>query len=500
MDLPRLLSGAGDLDLLVDRHDADTFLRIAKGLGFQQVVPCFEPGQGQEIHLYGLDAQTGTLLHLHVNLSLDPRFPFLDELILENCSPRDHSGVLEEMPVVQPPAELIGFVFRTLGQYGCWRGIPGLEAKRQKLQSRLHALLAADAEGGWTILLKRWLPEVSPRLFAECIETLQQPTSWLRRYLVAARLLKHTRKQETVSPSPRHPLSLSPYLRLWWRLMHGRGNPKQLPAGGAVIAIIGPDASGKSTMVAETSRWLGNVFRIHVAHLGKPPSTWLTWLPNLGRRLVSRLFPRVRAAHPSAAKDRTGSARRGLLYRLRAVLLAWDRRALAVRLARKAARGWIVVCDRYPSAVVGAPDSARLRAPEEEEGQRRLHALLARLEQRLYRAIPHPSVVVWLSAPVGLAISRNRHRQKRDKEGDDFVTRRHKDFFVADFGGTPILCVDTSTSQAESVQALRRQLWQWLCGPVPRDGLWMEEVFVDKGQAPFAADGLKDERAELQKR
>ncbi|HLJ96379.1 MAG TPA: oligosaccharide flippase family protein [Gemmataceae bacterium] len=500
VDLPRLLSGAGDLDLLVDRHDANTFLRIAKELGFQRVVPCFEPGQVQEIHLYGLDPQTGALLHLHVNLSVDPRFPRLDEIILENCSPGDNSGLLEEMPVVQPQAELIVFIFRTLGQYASWREIPGLEAKREKLEARLHALLAADAEGGWRILLERWLPEVSPRLFAECIETLQQPTSWVRRYLVAARLNKQTRKQETVSPSPCLRLSLSPCLRLWWRLMHGRGNPKQLPAGGAVIAIIGPDASGKSTMVAETSRWLGNVFRIHVAHLGKPPSTWLTWLPNLGRRLVSRLFPRVRASHQSAANDRTGSAGRGLLYHLRAVLLAWDRRTLAVRLARKATQGWIVVCDRYPSAVVGAPDSARLRAPEEEEGHSGLHALLARLEQQCYRAIPRPGVVLWLSAPVGLAISRNQHRQKRDKEGDDFVTRRHKDFFVPDFGGTPILCVDTSTSQAESVQALRRQVWQWLCGPMPQNGLWAEESFVDKGQAPFAADGLKDERAELQKR
>src|SRR5207237_378988 len=155
---------------------------------------------------------------------------------------------------------------------------------------------------------------------------------------------------------------------------------------------------------------------------------------------------------------------------------AYDRRALALRLARKAAQGWIVVCDRYPSALVGAPDSARLPAPADEAGLPRLYAWLARLEQRLYREIPSPQAVLRLSAPVDVAIHRNRERQKRGKEGDDFVARRHKDFFVPTFAGAPILSLDTSTSQTESVRMLHRLLWGWLCDPVRHDRAGNDEA------------------------
>src|SRR5207245_10155828 len=107
----------------------------------------------------------------------------------------------------------------------------------------------------------------------------------------------------------------------------------------------------------------------------------------------------------------------------------------ALRRARKGARRWIVVCDRYPSAVVAAPDGARLKAPEEEDRLPWLHASLARLENRLYMEIPLPSVVVRLNSPLGVAIDRNRQRQKPGKECDDFVARRHRAFFVPDIPG-----------------------------------------------------------------
>jgi O-antigen/teichoic acid export membrane protein/thymidylate kinase len=514
IDLSRLLSGEGDLDFLVDCNDAETFLHVAEGLGFKRVVGCFEPNLVHEMHLYGPDQMTGVLLHLHVNfyllgLTISPlptggeglgvrelAWPQqgLEELVLRNSSSAESTGLLEGMPVVQPGAELIVFVLRAMDQYARLSEFPRLFAGREILQTKLQVLLTADADGSWRALLERWLPGVPLSLFTDCLEALRQRTSWARRFLLARKLQKAQEKERekrrsgeaengkrttlwgiSEGPNPLLPFFRSPFLpfrpwpspfrQAWWRLCHGRGNPKQLPTGGVVVAFIGPDASGKSTMVAETTRWLGQVFRVQVAHLGKPPSTWLTWLPNFAGRLLGLVAPRMRTFHQSPRREGLSSGGQGLLYRLRAVLLAWDRRALAIRLSRKAAHGWIIVCDRYPTEVVGAPDSARLRAPEDEAGLTWLQAFLARLESRLYREIPHPDVLIRLTAPLGVAIDRNRERVKAGKEGDDFVERRHKDFFVPKFADAQIIELDTSTSQAESVHALYRLLWDWLCRP-----------------------------------
>jgi PST family polysaccharide transporter len=499
LDLQRVLSGEGDLDLLVDSADAEAFLRVAERLGFKELVPCFGPRPAHEVHLYGLDEETGALLHLHVNFSLAGEgsplrhlVPSLDELVLRHCSPCEVPALLESMPVVQPRAQVVVFVLLAMERYARLRNYPSLARHKQNLQTKLQALLAADPAEGWRDLLAHWLPAVPPALFADCLAALRQPTSWLRRFRLARKLRRHLRHAVHVSSrgaaSGRPGFLASVCRRLW----HGRGSPKQLPSGGAVIAIVGPDASGKSTMVAEAAAWLGKVFRVRTAHLGKPPSTWLTLLPNLLVRLLRVVAPALRTSRKEAAGEEPKAGGQGLLYRLRAVMLAWDRRALALRLARKAARGWVVVCDRYPSAVVGAPDGARLKAPEDDPGQGWLRRWLARLENRLYRTIADPAVVVRLSAPLAVAIDRNKERIKAGKESDAYVTRRHKVFFLAHFPDARTVELDTNQSRPETVRELRRLVWESLGGQAE------DAVYRNEAPNPSRPSGVEEEKVAVQ--
>jgi O-antigen/teichoic acid export membrane protein/thymidylate kinase/energy-coupling factor transporter ATP-binding protein EcfA2 len=477
VDLQRVLSGAGDLDLLVHRLDADNFLRIAEEQGFKRVTPRFAANLAREAQLYGLDPETGALLHLHANFELVRTpicfSPSVEEFVLHHCAPDQAKGLLQSMPVVRPEAELIVFVLRAMEQYASPGESLRLAVTSEWLQGKLRILRMADPAQAWHSLLKDSLPADACLLFADFLTALADPASWFQQVYLARRL---QRKLATGSPLT-SASKLSVFLSALWRLWHGRGSPKQLPCGGCVLAFVGPDASGKSTMVAESARWLGRTFPVVVAHLGKPPSTYLTLLPNFAGRLLGRVAPRLRTFHQRPAPAGTKGRGQGLLYRLRAVLLAWDRRALALRLARKAQRGWLVICDRYPTACVGAPDSARLRMPEPERGLSWLHTWVARIESRLYRDIPEPAIVLRLNAPLALTVDRNRQRDKPGKEGDDFVARRHNDFFMPPFGDARIIVLDASTSQQELIAAMRRQLWQALC--------WSElKPFAAKMPAP----------------
>src|SRR5205823_4482971 len=143
VDLPRLLNGAGDLDLLVDSRHGAEFLRVADGLGFAPVVSSFEPTGAQEMHLYGLDHDSGLLLHLHVILRLGDRD--LDELVLATASGDSSGAMLAGMPVVNPAAELIAFVLRAMDQYSRWGALPRLAADRERMDAKLHTLLTTGA-------------------------------------------------------------------------------------------------------------------------------------------------------------------------------------------------------------------------------------------------------------------------------------------------------------------------------------------------------------------
>jgi thymidylate kinase len=151
-----------------------------------------------------------------------------------------------------------------------------------------------------------------------------------------------------------------------------------------------------------------------------------------------------------------------LLYALGCVLTAWDRRALALELRRRAASGGIVICDRYPSVQPGAMDSARLVALSGGGLLSSVFGRLAALERHLYRQIPPPDVVVRLTVPVDVAIARNRERQKRHKEGDDYVLHRHLTGVVPQFPTARTFDVRSDEPREQTVGTVRRLIWSCL--------------------------------------
>lgn len=250
------------------------------------------------------------------------------------------------------------------------------------------------------------------------------------------------------------------FLRRAARRLRGANAPKQLASGGALIAFVGPEATGKSTLVHETAGWLGGTFEVATAHLGKPPSTWLTFLPNLALPLLRQAAPQQRMSRVAGAPETPG--RVSLLYAVRSVLLAWDRRALATRVRRRAAAGGLVICDRYPSPIVGAMDSARLKPADRPGRKSRLLGLLAALENRIYRQMPPPDLVIRLTVPVEVALQRNKDRIKKGKEADEYVLRRHTMAVVPTYPTAKTIEVDSNQPRSQTIQNVRQVIWEYL--------------------------------------
>lgn len=460
------LAGGTDIDVLVDRGDAPSFRAILGELGFRPAIVFGEVPFPSTEHYHAFDEESGAIAHLHAyyrvvsgdSLTKNYRLP-IEEMLLEN--------VRREGQVNVPArgAELVVFVLRMSVKHATLPELLLVSRDPASVRREADWLASNDARAEAAALVSTWLPGFGERLFDEAFEAVCAPASLWRRVVVGRRVRARLR-----------PFARRGRIRAWlagvlaflgratYRL---RGSRKALApvAGGAVVAFVGVEAAGKSTMIEDVERWLGRHFTVRSIHAGKPPSTLLTAVPNLLLPAMRRLLPEQRStkvsaqrahAEPSQVTTRTFP----LLFGLRSVLLAYDRRALLRRAYASSANGAIVLCDRYPSGPVGAPDGPQLGGADGTPALPRSKRWLRGLEARLYRDIPPPDVVLYLTAPFEVTLERNRARAKVEPE--DYLRSRHARSSSLEFGRVAVRRIDTNRSLEELTLDVRRAVWEVL--------------------------------------
>lgn len=473
IDLAQATAGETDLDLLVDRKSLSHALTILSDLGFKPAVARSGVNPPSIRHYYGFDPDTTQLIHVHLfsrvltgeSYVKSHLFPF-EAMLLENVYYSNH------IRVTSKPAELVLFTLRTFVKYGSLLDLLALRRKSDSINREVCWLLNGSDLAEALSLLRRYCPVIDERLFIECVGVLKKDGPLSKRIMLAQQVRRRLKVYAKYTFFGR-PLA---YGQVLWAEVRRRWGTKQknkVPqAGGAVVAFVGPEATGKSTLVAESRDWLGSVFAVRTVHAGKPPSTWLTWPLNVGLPLLRELVPQLRTSrlerHVAPKKPhqapREIKGATSLMYALRAVSLAWDRRHLLVRVRRAAANGEIVICDRYPSDTIGTMDSPRLREQPNERGiVAGVFNWLARLERQLYRQIPPPDLVLRLNVSIKTAQQRNRDRIKPGKEPDAYVESRHRHSREWQRSGTKYIHdIDTEQSLKDTILCVKKAIWETL--------------------------------------
>ncbi|MDZ4136355.1 MAG: hypothetical protein U1D06_12300, partial [Paracoccaceae bacterium] len=188
------------------------------------------------------------------------------------------------------------------------------------------------------------------------------------------------------------------------------------PRGGVVVAFLGSDGAGKSTLCADTVTWLGGKLDVVPIYFGSGdgPASLIRMPLQLARRLVDKRAP---SASPSAR-------RRGWRGRFRAVaLIPWalslsfEKRGKLRRMIRARNHGMMVVCDRYAQDQVQGFNDGRLLGHLARSPWRFARALAA-WEARPYREaqLEPPDIVVKLIASPAVALSRRPEMRPEEIE------------------------------------------------------------------------------------
>jgi hypothetical protein len=459
-----VLGGDADLDLLIARRDQHLAQKILLDHGLK-LCPSVAAGDHPAITSFlGYDEPSGRIVHLHLHFRL-----ILGERLLKNYRlPWEATLLANAIPqptlplrMLDPASEAVLLAVRACLEFGrldpvTARGLKGTRRKfeadrealarqidRQAVRDRASALAGEDLAdsladavcGGQAFQYQGHLRGLVRKRMA-VYRTYNIAEVRLRSAgRVVAWLAGGINKRFLHLPRP------------WGRCA---------PGGGCVVALVGVDGSGKTTVLACVREWLGtelDVIPIYFGTGGGRPSLLLLSL-KLMVPLVGRLF----VSKPKGSSHGTVSNRSpGMLYSVCltvwATVLAVEKRHKLIAARRGAERGVMVIADRYPQDEIAdfndAPLLPRLA---------RVPGRLRRFETAAYglaRRLP-PDLILKLEASPGTITRREPDMDPTVVQERTAALRRLV------FPGAKVVRVDAEQPLADVIRAVKREIWQLL--------------------------------------
>jgi thymidylate kinase len=456
--LEETLAAAEDIDLLVDQRDAELFHTALLENGFKLTQSRSGIGHPGVFHALGLDEASAELVHLHAyfqivsgdSLAKSYRLPIERSLLQQ-------TRYLHGVRVPIPEAELVLFALRiALKHLGPIEILMTSRHYRSVLSELGWLREAANAQRA-EALCTAWFPSIDPPLLRQLLDAIGAERALARRIVLGWRVARRLRELRRLSPMLGALSRLWRVLSLLAKRFRRRGD-LVLQTGGMIVALVGPKATGKSTIGRALAASLGQHLDVIRIHVGKPRATPLTLLPRFFLPTARVLLLKERAGEYEKP-ERRREQRYSLVYIFRMTLLAYDRRKLVGRALRAATAGSVVITDRYPSESVGAIDSSCFDDVAVARCSSPLKRWLMNQERALYKGLPKPNLVLRLTAPVETTIERDARRQKHGGPDPAAVRRRWELENRPEFSGTSEIRVDTNRPLDETIRTVVRAVW-----------------------------------------
>ncbi|HEX8040262.1 MAG TPA: hypothetical protein VF490_13985, partial [Chryseosolibacter sp.] len=404
------MRGDTDLDVLFREDERDRLELILKELGFKKFTAVKEKQYRDIIDFLALDPGSGKIIHLHTHYRLTMGEPCLkgfqfnypiEERILSSRIYNEEFGIY----CIQPAFELVLLYIRealrlrhrdTLRSAFGNRPHPNpfvmreyqwlkIRSSQEEIRNAITTVFAEQAE-----ILPFVTAEFNTRAFARLASAIKNGHGITRLYSPLTGLVLRWRREMT--------LALSRYcaMILDRPMPFKRVNPR----GGVVVAVVGADGSGKSTVTENLMTTFGEKLDVYKIYFGRGDgkASWMrTILQSLRGKRNRKNKNREFAASASAAR-RGGGLR--LVYKcVQALLVAHEKRQNLRRMHLARKKGALVICDRYPqNQIMGYNDGPLLHAFH--NAQSSILRAIARYEARIYAAAENspPDIIIKLVA------------------------------------------------------------------------------------------------------
>lgn len=455
------LSGKEDFDVLVAFQDFPAFVEILMANGFKAAESITSKKQPGVFHFLGNDDATGTLINIHAfswiltgdHFLKSWNFPFDDMLLSDS---RLVHGV--RAPVAS--SELIVFVIRHMIKHTTpldfYLGMKHVSDNEEEYHWLIQELDIQESISKLT----HYFPEISPAEFYAACELLTKNGLWLEKIRLGFKFRRALKKYLRFGSIQQYAMTFVALVKMAVNKFAKKQKHMHFQTGGKIIALIGPQATGKSTLASSTKEWLGQELSVQSIHAGKPPSTLLTWLPNNLIPLARRIFNSYATVNIEKAAEDNEQHDFPLIFIIRKVILAYDRRSLLRNAYRQSRNGMIIISDRYPSDEIGAIDGATFRDESIKQQRSFLKRSLMQLERKIYQEICPPDLVLQLTVSVEKAVMRNKMRNKEGEQTTEYVQMRHSMKYTPHFKRSPVIKISTDKDFKETLIDVKKHIWK----------------------------------------
>lgn len=364
------MEGNSDLDVLFDIRQKEKLEPILASFGFKLFEAIKEKRYKDIVDYLGFDVESGKVIHLHTHyrLTLGEMFLMGYQLDLEEgvlkgrifnsefgiyCIDPAYEMVLlfvrEALKLRNRDALLVHFKKKIQSDKNVLRKYEWLKARTNdsEIENILKTIFADPSE-------------IYPIVTGEFNRTqLQKLAPLVKRawskhrfyHPITATLLRWYREAMVVIPRKMARLLAMP-------ILSKRINPR----GGLVVAIVGADGSGKSTVTANLSKTFSGKLDVYKIYFGRGDGKI-----SLERRFLRSLKPKSRSGKKAKIdkEESQGITDPGFLksmYKsIEAILVASEKRKNVNRMLQSKQKGMLVICDRFPqNQVMGYNDGPLL--------------------------------------------------------------------------------------------------------------------------------------------
>lgn len=423
--LEKALSGDTDLDILMDRKDYFKIMKVLAERNFKRFnIPKLREYIAVEDYL-GFDYETGKIIHLHLHWQLtygkkhikENRFPW-ESLILEK------RVYLEEYNtyIIDFSVEAIIFALRM-----------AVKVRKRDYLLKRNNYLSHGAELEYLWLKERFDLENAKKYWNLFFDNANiSPLSKFYLENPSYKDLKKLKKEVNNSIKTNQMFSsfnvlIYRWIREGFRIIDFLNKKtmkvlffsrRKFSTGGIIVAFLGSDGSGKSTLIKEIEKKLSKNIDIKTVYLGSGDGkSSIMRSPLL---IVYKILQNIGILNPKARslsvteknKVEYKEKKVGMIFRKLgkipwAITLSSERLSKIKKIIKLRNRGFFIVTDRYPqNQIIGSQDGPKLK--KEVTSKNKILSLFARLEQRSYKIaeINQPDLLFRLQVKPEVATAR----------------------------------------------------------------------------------------------